>query len=40
MDWGNDLVVVVRWIEGRAMNEFIDRQVLGAIETSSAPGRP
>jgi hypothetical protein len=30
VDWENDLVVVVRWIQGRAFNEFIG-QVLGAI---------
>ena len=38
IDWDNDLVVVVRWIQQRAFNEFIG-QVLGAIRTSSsAPG--
>ncbi len=31
IDWENDLVVVVRWINGRALNEFI-AQVLAAIE--------
>ena len=31
MDWENDLVVVVRWIQQRALNDFIGR-VLAAIE--------
>jgi CubicO group peptidase (beta-lactamase class C family) len=35
IDWENDLVVVVRWIQQRAFDEFIG-QVLGAI----ANGRP
>lgn len=40
IDWDNDLVVVVRWIQGNALNEFIG-QVLGAIrpETSSQAAR-
>ena len=31
IDWENDLVVVVRWIVGRALDEFIGK-VLGSIE--------
>ncbi len=31
LDWENDLVVVVRWINGRSLNDFI-AQVLAAIE--------
>ena len=31
IDWDNDLVVVVRWIQGRQMNEFIG-QVLAALK--------
>ena len=30
IDWDNDLVVVVRWIQGRAFNEFVG-QVLSAL---------
>jgi CubicO group peptidase (beta-lactamase class C family) len=30
IDWENDLIVVVRWIRGNAVNDFIG-QVLGAI---------
>jgi CubicO group peptidase (beta-lactamase class C family) len=36
IDWENDLVVVVRWIQQRAFNDFIG-QVLGALKTSSVP---
>jgi hypothetical protein len=32
LDWQNDLVVVVRWINNRAVNEFIGK-VLGAIQS-------
>ena len=32
VDWQNDVVVVVRWIRGAALNEFIGK-VLAAIET-------
>jgi CubicO group peptidase (beta-lactamase class C family) len=39
IDWDNDLVVVVRWIQQRAFNDFIG-QVIGAIRQSSAQGRP
>jgi CubicO group peptidase (beta-lactamase class C family) len=35
IDWENDLVIVVRWIQQRAFNEFIG-QVLGARGTSSS----
>jgi CubicO group peptidase (beta-lactamase class C family) len=35
IDWENDLVVVVRWIQQRAFNEFIG-QVLGAIDSASS----
>ena len=35
IDWENDLVVVVRWIQQRAFNEFIG-QVLGAITDADA----
>jgi CubicO group peptidase (beta-lactamase class C family) len=38
IDWENDLVVVVRWIQGRAFNEFIG-QVLGAIRDTQAADR-
>jgi CubicO group peptidase (beta-lactamase class C family) len=31
IDWDNDIVVVVRWIQQRQLNEFIG-QVLGAIK--------
>ncbi len=31
IDWDNDLVVVVRWIDGASLNEFLG-QVLGAID--------
>jgi hypothetical protein len=34
VDRENDLVVVVRWIQGRAFNEFIG-MVLGALATST-----
>jgi CubicO group peptidase (beta-lactamase class C family) len=34
MDWEHDLVVVVRWIQQRAFNEFIG-QVLGAISAGT-----
>jgi CubicO group peptidase (beta-lactamase class C family) len=34
IDWDNDLVVVVRWIQQRAFNEFIG-QVLGALAATS-----
>ena len=37
IDWDNDLVVVVRWIQQRAFNEFIG-QVIGAIRSTSNPG--
>jgi hypothetical protein len=30
IDWEHDLVIVVRWINGPALNEFIGR-VLGAV---------
>jgi CubicO group peptidase (beta-lactamase class C family) len=33
IDWEHDLVVVVRWIQQRAFNEFIG-QVIGAINTA------
>ncbi|MGH9314947.1 MAG: serine hydrolase domain-containing protein [Vicinamibacterales bacterium] len=33
VDWDNDLVVVVRWIRGPALNEFIGK-VLGALKAS------
>ena len=33
IDWDNDLVVVVRWIQQRAFNEFIG-QVLAALSAS------
>jgi CubicO group peptidase (beta-lactamase class C family) len=36
IDWENDLVVVVRWIQQRALDEFIGR-VLGAIHGTTAP---
>ena len=36
IDWENDLVVVVRWIQQRTFNEFIG-QVLGALKASSVP---
>ena len=36
VDWENDLVVVVRWIQQRALDEFIGR-VLGSIETTAPP---
>jgi CubicO group peptidase (beta-lactamase class C family) len=36
IDWDNDLVVVVRWIQQRALDEFIGR-VLGAVSTTSPP---
>jgi CubicO group peptidase (beta-lactamase class C family) len=36
IDWENDLVVVVRWIQQRAFNDFIG-QVLGALKPSSVP---
>jgi CubicO group peptidase (beta-lactamase class C family) len=35
IDWENDLVVVVRWIQQRAFNDFIG-QVLGALNRPSA----
>jgi Beta-lactamase len=36
IDWDNDLVMVVRWIQGRAFNDFVG-QVLGArVSTASA----
>ena len=34
VDWENDLVVVVRWINGRALDEFIGK-VLASIDGSS-----
>jgi CubicO group peptidase (beta-lactamase class C family)/uncharacterized protein YdeI (YjbR/CyaY-like superfamily) len=34
IDWENDLLVVVRWIQQRAFNDFIG-QVLGAITSTS-----
>jgi CubicO group peptidase (beta-lactamase class C family) len=34
VDTQNDVVAVVRWIEGKAVGEFV-RQVLGAIKTST-----
>jgi CubicO group peptidase (beta-lactamase class C family) len=37
IDWQNDLVVVVRWIQQRAFNEFIG-QVLGAIGAPTSTG--
>jgi CubicO group peptidase (beta-lactamase class C family) len=36
VDWENDLVVVVRWIQQSAFNEFIG-QVLGSLTTTSTP---
>jgi CubicO group peptidase (beta-lactamase class C family) len=38
IDWENDLVVVVRWIQQRALDEFIGR-VLGSFATTSPSGR-
>jgi CubicO group peptidase (beta-lactamase class C family) len=35
VDWENDLVVVVRWIQGRSLDQFLG-EVLGAI---AQPGR-
>ena len=34
IDWDNDLVVVVRWIQQRALDEFIGR-VLSSLTTTS-----
>ena len=34
IDWENDLVVVVRWIQQRAFNDFIG-QVLAAVASAS-----
>ena len=34
IDWENDLVVVVRWINGRSLDEFIGK-VLASIEGSA-----
>jgi hypothetical protein len=33
IDWDNDLVIVVRWIQGRQVNEFLG-QVLAALKSS------
>ena len=38
IDWENDLVVVVRWIQPRALDEFIGR-VLGSFAATSSSGR-
>ena len=35
VDWDNDLVIVVRWIQQRAFNDFIG-QVLGAMKSSGS----
>jgi hypothetical protein len=37
VDWDNDLVVVVRWIQQRAFNDFIG-QVIAAIRSTSSQG--
>ena len=34
IDWENELVVVVRWINGRGLDEFIGK-VLSSIERSA-----
>jgi CubicO group peptidase (beta-lactamase class C family) len=34
IDWENDLVIVVRWIQQRQLNEFLG-QVLGALKSTS-----
>jgi CubicO group peptidase (beta-lactamase class C family) len=39
IDWEHDLVVVVRWIQQRTLNEFIG-QVLGALPATTPPARP
>ena len=38
IDWQNDLVVVVRWISGGALNEFIGK-VLAAADTCDGRGQ-
>ena len=35
IDWENDLVVVVRWIQGRGFNPFIEK-VLASMSGSAA----
>lgn len=36
IDWDNDLVVVVRWIQGGALNEFIGRVLASLRPVTSA----
>jgi hypothetical protein len=38
IDWENDLVMVVRWIQTRAFNDFVG-QVLGARVTTVSAAR-
>jgi CubicO group peptidase (beta-lactamase class C family) len=38
IDWENDLVIVVRWIQQRTLNEFIGR-VLASLAPDPPPGR-
>ena len=39
IDWDNDLVVVVRWIQQRALDEFIGRVLSSLTTTSPSSGR-
>ena len=39
MDWENDLVVVVRWIQSRALDEFIGRVLAAFTTTIPSSGR-
>ena len=39
IDWENDLVIVVRWIQQRALNEFIG-QVLASLKPGSTAAAP